>query len=151
MSRRAELRKGRKRRLTRRRAIGALTAAVGLTGAAIATNVMLSPAGAAAAPAWPAPNGSKPVAATIEVSGTYDGGLKRHYGTGDLGDGGQDEGQAPIFKLKDGAVLKNVILGSPAADGVHCAGSCTLQNVWWEDVGEDAATCSCPGWRPPGC
>jgi hypothetical protein len=30
--------------------------------------------------------------------------------------------------------------GSPAADGVHCAGSCTLRNVFWEDVGEDAAT-----------
>ncbi|NBM18100.1 hypothetical protein GUY61_21305 [Streptomyces sp. GC420] len=24
--------------------------------------------------------------------------------------------------------------------GIHCSGSCTLQNVWWEDVGEDAAT-----------
>jgi hypothetical protein len=36
--------------------------------------------------------------------------------------------------------LQNVILGSPAADGVHCEGSCTLNNVWWEDVGEDAAT-----------
>src|SRR4029079_3648461 len=33
-----------------------------------------------------------------------------------------------------------VILGNPAADGVHCAGNCTIQNVWWEDVGEDAAT-----------
>lgn len=25
-------------------------------------------------------------------------------------------------------------------DGVHCSGSCTIENVWWEDVGEDAAT-----------
>jgi len=33
-----------------------------------------------------------------------------------------------------------VIIGSPAADGVHCLGSCTLQNVWWLDVGEDAAS-----------
>ncbi|GAA2603720.1 hypothetical protein GCM10009863_16630 [Streptomyces axinellae] len=24
--------------------------------------------------------------------------------------------------------------------GIHCEGSCTLENVWWEDVGEDAAT-----------
>jgi len=66
--------------------------------------------------------------------------MRRYYGTGDLGDGGQSEGQDPIFKLADGAVLKNVILGAPAADGIHCTGSCTLQNVWWEDVGEDAAT-----------
>ncbi|MEU8675852.1 pectate lyase [Streptomyces sp. NPDC048560] len=138
LSGRSELRKGRKRRLTRRRAIGALTAAVGLTGAAVATNVMLSPAGAAAA--WPTPKGTQAVSATIEVSGTYDGGLKRFHGSGELGGDGQDEGQDPIFKLKDGAVLKNVVIGSPAADGIHCAGSCTLQNVWWEDVGEDAAT-----------
>ncbi|WP_405085050.1 pectate lyase [Microbispora sp. NBC_01389] len=90
--------------------------------------------------AWPSPSGQQAVGATISVSGTYDGKLKRYYGTGALGSGGQEEGQSPIFKLADGAVLKNVILGSPAADGVHCMGTCTLQNVWWEDVGEDAAT-----------
>ncbi|KAI1698374.1 pectate lyase domain-containing protein [Ditylenchus destructor] len=28
----------------------------------------------------------------------------------------------------------------PPADGIHCLGSCTIENVWWEDVGEDAAT-----------
>lgn len=95
----------------------------------------------AAAPAnWPAPRGQQSVSATIKVSGTYDGGLKRFYGTGALGSGGQGESQKPIFELSNGAVLKNVIIGSPAADGVHCLGTCTLQNVWWEDVGEDAAT-----------
>ncbi|GGS21657.1 pectate lyase [Streptomyces aureoverticillatus] len=120
----------------RRPAIGAL-AALSLASAALVTGGA-SPA--SAAPAWPTPNGSQPVSKTIDVSGPYDGGLKRFYGSGDLGDGGQGEGQDPIFKLKDGAVLKNVILGSPAADGIHCMGSCTLQNVWWEDVGEDAAS-----------
>jgi pectate lyase len=95
---------------------------------------------AKAAASWPVPTKSTPVTSTIPVSGTYDGGLKRFYGSGALGGDGQDEGQDPIFKLADGAVLKNVILGTPAADGVHCTGSCTLQNVWWEDVGEDAAT-----------
>ncbi|MEU7281658.1 pectate lyase [Streptomyces sp. NPDC045431] len=123
---------------TRRRGRTAFAGAAVLTAAALAAVLTPTPAGAAAA--WPTPNGSKPVPATIEFSGTYDGGMARHYGTGDLGDGGQDEGQAPLFRLKDGAVLKNVVLGSPAADGVHCLGSCTLQNVWWEDVGEDAAT-----------
>ncbi|WP_229071708.1 pectate lyase [Actinoplanes sp. DH11] len=90
--------------------------------------------------AWPAANGSKPVTATIPVSGTLDGGNARYFGSGALGGDGQDEGQDPLFKLADGAVLKNVILGAPAADGVHCSGSCTLINVWWENVGEDAAT-----------
>jgi hypothetical protein len=89
---------------------------------------------------WPTAQGTQAVGVTIQVSGTYDGGLKRFYGTGDLGSDSQNENQGPLFKLAPGAVLKNVILGAPAADGVHCDGSCTLQNVWWEDVGEDAAT-----------
>ncbi|WP_443049925.1 pectate lyase [Streptomyces sp. NBC_00287] len=90
--------------------------------------------------AWPTPTGNQAVSSSIEVSGTYDGSLKRFYGSGDLGSDGQSESQGPLFELADGAVLKNVVLGSPAADGVHCLGSCTLQNVWWEDVGEDAAS-----------
>ncbi|GGY61124.1 pectate lyase [Streptomyces geysiriensis] len=102
--------------------------------------LMTSGASSAQAATWPTPNGSQGVSSTISVSGTKDYGMKRLYGTGDLGSGGQDEDQGPILELAPGAVLKNVILGAPAADGIHCKGSCTLQNVWWEDVGEDAAT-----------
>jgi pectate lyase len=80
------------------------------------------------------------VTQSIKVSGTFDGGGKRYVGSGDLGSGGQAEGQDPLFNLANGATLVNVVLGSPAADGVHCAGSCTLRNVVWQDVGEDAAT-----------
>ena len=127
-----------RRRTTRRRALLGGLGAFTLTGGALLVSGMLGTAGAASA--WPSPTGTQAVSSTISVSGTYDGGLKRFYGSGDLGGDGQDEGQDPIFNLKDGATLKNVVIGSPAADGVHCAGSCTLQNVWWEDVGEDAAT-----------
>jgi hypothetical protein len=88
--------------------------------------------------AWPKSKGEKKVSATIDVPASgLDGGMKRYYG---IGDGGQGESQDPMFKLADGAVLENVIIGAPAGDGVHCSGSCTLKNVWWEDVGEDAAT-----------
>jgi len=86
---------------------------------------------------WPSSTGSASVSSTIKVSGTLDGGLKRYCC---IGDGGQSESQDPMFELSDGATLKNVIIGSPAGDGVHCLGRCTIQNVWWEDVGEDAAT-----------
>ncbi|MEV4659344.1 pectate lyase [Micromonospora sp. NPDC049301] len=86
---------------------------------------------------WPTPTGSQKVDATIPVSGSFDGGLKRYYG---IGDGGQSESQDPMFELAAGATLRNVIIGAPAGDGVHCEGNCTLINVWWEDVGEDAAT-----------
>ncbi|MFE2265805.1 pectate lyase [Streptomyces griseosporeus] len=138
MTARAEQRVRHRRRVTKRRALIAGASALGLTGAALVTTTMLSTAGAAAT--WPTARGSQAVSSTIKVSGTYDGKLKKFYGSGDLGGSGQEEGQEPVFELADGAVLKNVIIGSPAADGVHCKGSCTLQNVWWLDVGEDAAT-----------
>ncbi|MFD1541308.1 pectate lyase [Nonomuraea guangzhouensis] len=111
-----------------------------MAAAALALACTVGSGPVASAAAWPTPSGQQPVSATISVSGTRDGGMVRYYGTGPLGSGGQEEGQSPIFKLANGAVLKNVIIGAPAADGIHCTGTCTLQNVWWEDVGEDAAT-----------
>ncbi|GGN75078.1 pectate lyase [Actinoplanes lobatus] len=112
--------------------IGAAVVALGLGAAVVFTNF--------ASAAVPEATGEQVVTETIEVSGVFDGENKRFIGGGALGDGGQDEGQDPLFQLADGATLRNVILGSPAADGVHCAGSCTLSGVHWEDVGEDAAT-----------
>ncbi|GAA0366266.1 hypothetical protein GCM10009530_15070 [Microbispora corallina] len=35
---------------------------------------------------WPGANGSQAVSSTISVSGTVDGGLKRYYATGNMGD-----------------------------------------------------------------
>ncbi|MFI6036768.1 pectate lyase [Streptomyces sp. NPDC051315] len=134
----AEPRVRHRRRVTKRRALIAGSAALALSGAAVVTTTMLSSAGAAST--WPTASGSKAVSSTIKVSGTYDGKLKKFYGSGELGGSGQEEGQDPVFELADGAVLKNVIIGTPAADGVHCKGSCTLENVWWLDVGEDAAS-----------
>jgi hypothetical protein len=114
------------------RVIAAAVAVVGAGAAVVFANF--------ASAAVPPATGEQVVTETIEVGGVFDGQNKRFIGGGDLGDGGQAEGQDPLFDLADGATLANVILGSPAADGVHCAGSCTLTNVHWEDVGEDAAT-----------
>jgi hypothetical protein len=87
---------------------------------------------------WPEATGTVPFdGEPIQVDGEFDGGLQRFTGGGD---GGQGEGQDPVFEVADGGVLRNVIVGAPGADGIHCAGTCTLSNVWWEDVGEDAAT-----------
>jgi pectate lyase len=89
---------------------------------------------------FPTPVGAdQKLSSTKEVT-DFDGKMGRFIGTGDLGGTGQGEGQDPLFLVKAGGSLKNVILGSPAADGVHCEGSCTIENVWWEDVGEDAIT-----------
>ena len=47
----------------------------------------------------------------------------------------------PCFILKKGATLKNVILGAKSIEHVHCVGDgCTVQNVYWVDVCEDALT-----------
>ncbi|MDP5239841.1 pectate lyase [Uliginosibacterium sp. 31-16] len=75
--------------------------------------------------------------ATTTISGTKD------YGGATVGTScdGQSESQQPVFVLQDGASLKNVHLKKgAAADGVHCLGNCTLTNVVWDGVCEDAAT-----------
>jgi pectate lyase len=87
--------------------------------------------------AWPASAGSVSISGTVNVSGTFDGGMKTYCC---IGDGSQNESQDPMFKIANGGTLQNVILGSPAGDGVHCEGTCTIRNVWWNDIGEDAAT-----------
>ena len=87
--------------------------------------------------AWPSSTGSVSISGTVNVSGTFDGGMKTYCC---IGDGGQSESQDPMFKIANGGTLQNVILGSPAGDGVHCEGTCTIRNVWWNDIGEDAAT-----------
>jgi hypothetical protein len=66
----------------------------------------------------------------------FDGGNRRY----NLSGGSQDEGQPPVFEVQNGGTVRNVIIGPQAADGIHCLGNCTLDHVWWEDIGEDAAT-----------
>ncbi|EKG13140.1 Pectate lyase catalytic [Macrophomina phaseolina MS6] len=86
----------------------------------------------------PESQGSVTFDAAEEVDGEYDGGYKT-YGRG-VSCTGQEEGgdSDAVFILKDGASLKNAIIGSDQIEGVHCEGSCTLENVWWEAVCEDA-------------
>jgi pectate lyase C len=80
------------------------------------------------------------VHATIQVTNTvFDGNCTRYIAGPELGDGSQDEDQKPVFKVTNGMV-RNVVLGAPAADGIHTYGNVTLNNITWEDVGEDALT-----------
>lgn len=90
----------------------------------------------AAAVSWPKSSSRKKVTSTIKVT-NLDGNMTEYYG---IGNGSQSESQAPMFEVADGGVIKNVIISPPAGDGIHCLGSCTIQNVWWTDVGEDAAS-----------
>ncbi len=89
--------------------------------------------------------GSVTVTQTIVVSsGTYDGQCKTYVPVG-MGCGGQDENQDPVFRVENGATLKNVIIGTPGVDGIHLYNGATLDNITWTDVGEDACTVKSSG------
>eukprot|EP00833_Pecoramyces_ruminatium_P008608 jgi/Orpsp1_1/1182640/evm.model.c7180000082068.1 len=86
----------------------------------------------------------------VKAGQTFDG-LKKNnnqwvrYDRGQkgLGDCTKIEGNTndAVFILEKGAILKNVILGANSKEHVHCIGDgCTVENVWWEDVCEDALT-----------
>ncbi|GFM85744.1 hypothetical protein PSCICO_11430 [Pseudomonas cichorii] len=111
-----------------------------------------SPAGTGAAGSstpvsFPTASGSPTVVnETIKVGPgeVFDGQGKTFTAGPSLGDGGQGEGQKPMFELAEGATLKNVTFGDNAADGVHVrAGNekaVNVDNVHWTNVGEDALT-----------
>lgn len=86
----------------------------------------------------PSATGTVQLTAPIVVGAgqVFDGGNRRY----NLSGGDQDEGQPPVFEVQNGGRVQNVIIGPLAADGIHCLGNCTLDHVWWEDIGEDAAT-----------
>ena len=79
------------------------------------------------------------------TSGTYDGGCRTYNPSGALGDGSQEEGQDPAFRVENGATLRNAILGNNGVDGVHFYNGGNLQNFRWTNVGEDAFTIKSSG------
>ncbi len=70
----------------------------------------------------------------------FDGNCRRYWAGPNVGDGSQSESQKPVFRVENGATIRNVVLGAPAADGIHTYGNVTLENITWEDIGEDALT-----------
>lgn len=97
---------------------------------------------------WPTPTKTVTLSKTIVVPAntTFDGKLAAYKGASNMGDGGQGEGQKPLFLLEPGATLINTILVFPACDGVHmrCAALRTtkVKNLFVKDCGEDAITVS---------
>ena len=90
--------------------------------------------------------GSQTVSETIRVNGgVFDGKCKTFNPTSALGDGSQNESQKPVFRLENGATLKNVIIGKNGADGIHVYNGATIENLRWTDVGEDALTVKSSG------
>ncbi|WP_437999423.1 pectate lyase [Sorangium sp. So ce185] len=58
----------------------------------------------------------------------------------DTSSGEQGESQRPFFLLAPGASVKNVTITYPGCEGIHMMGDNALENITWEDVGEDAAS-----------
>ncbi|KIO32568.1 polysaccharide lyase family 3 protein, partial [Tulasnella calospora MUT 4182] len=74
---------------------------------------------------------------------TFDGHMYKYDRKGSSGECQEqtETGEADaVFILESGATIQNVIIGKDQAEGIHCKGPCTLINVWWEDVCEDALT-----------
>jgi hypothetical protein len=58
----------------------------------------------------------------------------------DLTEGEQAESQRPYFVLAPGASVKNVTIAYPGCEGIHMLGDNVLDNISWENAGEDAAS-----------
>lgn len=122
----------------------ALLAAALALGATAAPGPQITPAPKAlkARDSLPASSGSSKFSSpkTISAGGSYDGGM--YMIDRGVSCTGQDEGgdSDAVFILEEGATLKNVIIGPNQIEGVHCQGGCTLSNVWWSAVCEDAFT-----------
>lgn len=56
--------------------------------------------------------------------------------------GGQSEGgdKDAVFILEEGASISKVVIGEDQSEGIHCLGACTINDVWFEAVCEDAIT-----------
>ncbi|KAF4040986.1 Pectate lyase [Phytophthora infestans] len=52
---------------------------------------------------------------------------------------GEGQKDTAVFLVEAGGTLKNAIIGKNQKEGVHCDDhACTIENVWWDDVCEDA-------------
>jgi pectate lyase len=109
------------------------------------------PAWACLDPTWPTPTGSAVSLSStknVPANAPYDGKLALHNGSGSgdfvkdcsaQGTGSQGTTKA-LFELEDGATIQNVIVGNHGADGIHCKGTCTIKNVWFQNVCDDMVT-----------
>ena len=109
-------------------------------------------AGACLSVTWPTVSKTVTLSApiTVKAGQTYDGfkeysnkWVRFERGKSGLGDCTSVEGGKAdaCFLLYKGATLKNVVLGAKSIEHVHCEeDGCTVENVYWEDVCEDALT-----------
>ncbi|KAF1967984.1 pectate lyase [Bimuria novae-zelandiae CBS 107.79] len=77
----------------------------------------------------------------VSAGQNFDGGMKLYDRYPKVCAEQDETGEADtIFILEEGATISNVIIGPGQAEGIHYKGTCTVNNVWWKDVCEDAIT-----------
>ncbi|KAF1951284.1 hypothetical protein CC80DRAFT_481183 [Byssothecium circinans] len=109
------------------------------TGGSGSNSTSPSGGGSKASSTFPKPAGESTLSEPMQVTGSFDGKNFR-FGRGVACGGGEGGAADAVFNLAEGATLSNVIIGADQTEGVHCQGACTLENVWWEAVCEDAFT-----------
>ncbi|EGZ19290.1 pectate lyase [Phytophthora sojae] len=90
---------------------------------------------------WPASKGTvrfeKPY--VVKAGEVFDGQMKTYDRSDIKCSGGEGQKDTAVFLVEAGGTLKNVIIGKNQKEGVHCdEHDCTIENVWWDDVCEDA-------------
>ncbi|KZM28131.1 uncharacterized protein EKO05_0001145 [Ascochyta rabiei] len=108
------------------------------SGSSNSTGSSTPSSGSVASGTFPTAAGESTLSAPMEVT-DFDGGMVK-FGRGVSCTSGEGGGKDAVFNVADGGSLSNVIIGADQIEGVHCAGACTITNVWWEAVCEDALT-----------
>ncbi|KAF5361133.1 hypothetical protein D9758_009054 [Tetrapyrgos nigripes] len=109
--------------------------------ASLVHGIPSTPTKRAASCSFPSPPSTSSLSEPMTITDTFDGGNVR-FDRGSGACGGQTEGgnSDAVFLVEEGGVIRNVVIGADQSEGIHCLGSCTLENVWFEDVCEDAIT-----------
>ncbi|KAL3656157.1 hypothetical protein V7S43_012923 [Phytophthora oleae] len=90
---------------------------------------------------WPASTGivryKKPY--IVKAGEVFDGKMQTFERSDITCSGGEGQKDTAVFLVEAGGTLKNAIIGKNQKEGVHCDDhDCTIENVWWDDVCEDA-------------
>ncbi|EGZ19280.1 hypothetical protein PHYSODRAFT_488675 [Phytophthora sojae] len=109
-----------------------------------ATAALIATASAASLPdgSWPSSKGLVQFdkVYTVKAGEVFDGKMQT-FERSNVKCNGQSESKwdTAVFFVEAGGHLKNVIIGKNQMEGVHCdQQDCTIENVWWDDVCEDA-------------
>ncbi|KAG1696313.1 hypothetical protein DVH05_018445, partial [Phytophthora capsici] len=90
---------------------------------------------------WPTSTGAVKLTAPhiVKAGEVFDGKMQTFDRSDVTCSEGEGQKDTAVFLVEAGGTLKNAIIGKNQKEGVHCDDhDCTIENVWWDDVCEDA-------------